>query len=553
MHYNKSVGFWPTILLSLLIFNTNDLFAAHQDWSYNLSIYEVNVRQYTEEGTFAAFSAHLERLQEVGVGILWFMPIHPIGQKNRLGTLGSYYAVQNYREINPEFGTLDDFKTLVRQIHERGMYVMMDWVANHTSWDNVLTIEHPEWYSTDQGGDFIAPPGTNWSDVIELNYDQQGLRYYMIAAMKFWLQEVGVDGFRCDAVSMVPKDFWRQAIAELKSVKPDILMLAEGDGREWHDVGFDMTYGWGLYGFSGGVLKRIADGTNTVFNLNSYLNNEKTVYGSGSYRMYFTSNHDENSWQGTTEELFGDAAEAFTVLTATCHGMPLIYSGQEAGLNKRLAFFDKDQIPWREHPNTALYRRLLLLKKRNSALWNGDKGGVFQRVLSSNNSDCFGFIREKDDDKIMAAFNLSDEEQSVTLKGAAFIGSYRDVFSEQPITLEANASLTLPAWGYLVYEVEQGSAVGADTAALQEFLLAQNYPNPFNADTKIIYSVAASTETILSFFDIAGHEILKTKVDSGSPASREFIFTAANLPSGIYLYRLQAGSKIATKRMVLLQ
>lgn len=337
---------------------------SHQDWSYNLSVYEVNVRQYTAAGTFAAFETHLDRLQEMGAGILWFMPIHPIGQRNRLGSLGSYYSVRDYLGVNPEFGTLDDFKMLVQKIHDRGMYVIMDWVANHTSWDNPLTIEHPEWYVKDANGNFIPPPGTNWSDVIELNFAQQGLRNYMINAMKFWVEEVGVDGFRCDAVSFVPQDFWREAITQLKAVKPDIFMLAEGDGRAWHDAGFDMTFAWGLYGFGNGVLKRIVDRVDNAVSLNGYATAERTNYPASAYRLYFTSNHDENSWHGTTAELFGDAAEMFAVLTATFNGLPLIYSGQEAGLDKRLRFFDKDQILWRDHPNADLYKTLLHLKRQ---------------------------------------------------------------------------------------------------------------------------------------------------------------------------------------------
>ncbi|RIK59261.1 hypothetical protein DCC62_28895 [candidate division KSB1 bacterium] len=381
---------------------------SHQDWSYNLSVYEVNVRQYTAAGTFAAFETHLDRLQEMGAGILWFMPIHPIGQRNRLGSLGSYYSVRDYLGVNPEFGTLDDFKSLVQKIHDRGMYVIMDWVANHTSWDNPLTIEHPEWYVKDANGNFIPPPGTNWSDVIELNFAQQGLRDYMINAMKFWVEEVGVDGFRCDAVSFVPQDFWREANAQLKAVKPDIFMLAEGDGRTWHDAGFDMTFAWGLYGFGNGVLKRIVDRVDNAVSLNGYAAAERTNYPASAYRLYFTSNHDENSWHGTTAELFGGAAEMFAVLTATFNGMPLIYSGQEAGLDKRLRFFDKDQILWRDHKNADLYKTLLHLKRQNRALWNGEHGSRLQRVLTTNNADIFAFVREKDGDKVFAALNLSD-------------------------------------------------------------------------------------------------------------------------------------------------
>jgi glycosidase len=525
----------------------------HQDWSYNLGIYEVNVRQYTEAGTFTAFEAHLDRLEEMGVGILWFMPIHPIGQQNRLGGLGSYYSVRDYLDVNPEFGTLDDFRTLVREIHERGMHVIIDWVANHTSWDNPLTIGHPEWYSKDGSGHFIAPPGTNWSDVIELDYSQQGLRDYMIEAMKFWVEDVGVDGFRCDAVSMVPKDFWEKAIDELKVIKPDLFLLAEADGREWHDAGFDMTFGWGLYGFGGGVLKRIADGTNTAANLNTYLTSEKTTYTGGAYRMYFTSNHDENSWQGTTAELFGEAADAFAVLTAACNGMPLIYSGQEAGLDKRLLFFDKDQIVWQDHENADLYSKLLHLKKENRALWNGEKGGLLQRVLTTDNASVFAFVREKEDDKVLVALNLSDQERTVTLNGTSFIGSYRDVLTGDTVTLAAEAALTLPAWGFVVYEASGVNTGLLDGAVPDAFALGQNYPNPFNSVTRIPYSLSAPSEARLTIHDLLGREVQILDRGAKHAGRYETTFAATDLPSGLYIYQLQSGNRMETKRLLLLR
>ena len=544
--------FVPAVLL-LLLLPTPSLAQGHQDWSYNLGLYEVNVRQYTPAGTFAAFQTHIDRLQAMGVGMLWFMPIHPIGRQNRLGTLGSYYSVRDYRAVNPEFGTLDDFRTLVKAVHDRGMYVIIDWVANHTSWDNPLTTAHPEWYSKDANGNFIPPPGTNWSDVIELDYAQQGLRDYMIDAMKFWVEDVGVDGFRYDAVSFVPQDFWQEAMGELKASKPDIFLLAEGDGKVWHDAGFDMTYAWGLYGFEGGVLKRIADGINTANHLNSYAANEKALYTDGTYRMYFTSNHDENSWHGTPTELFGEAAEAFAVLTATFNGMPLLYSGQEAGLDKRLQFFEKDQILWRDHGNADLYATLLHLKRENRALWNGEKGGLLQRVLTTNNAGIFAFVREKEEDKVFVALNLSDQEQSVTLSGTSFIGTYRNVFSDETVVLEEEATLLLPAWGYVVYEAMEVNTGGVGEAWPGAFALGQNYPNPFNAATKISYSLAAPSAVRLTVFDLLGRAVQVLASATQPAGTYEVAFTATDLPGGVYVYQLQAGNHTETKRLVLLR
>jgi glycosidase len=528
------------------------LFLNH--WSSNLGIYEVNVRQYTAEGTFAAFEAHLDRLQDMGVGILWFMPIHPIGIKNRLGSLGSYYSVRDYRDVNPEFGTLDGFKSLVAKIHDRGMYVIMDWVANHTAWDNSLTVTHPEWYVHDGEGRFIAPPGTNWSDVIELDYSKPELRDYMIETMKFWVTETGIDGFRCDAVDKVPIDFWKRAISELKAFKPGLFMLAEGDGRQWHDAGFDMTYGWGLYGFGGGVLKRIADGTNTATNLNSYATGEITAYPAEAYRMYFTSNHDENSFQGTTRELFGDAADAFAVLTATFNGMPLIYSGQEAGLDKRLRFFDKDTIEWRNHANADLYTKLLVLKKRSMALFNGRDGGPLQRVSTTDNVNVFAFIREQWVDTVFVALNLSNRETNVALKGITFKGPYwRNVFTDEPVTLAAGAVLTLPAWGFFVYEAHGSDPVKTDAASPAAFALNPGYPNPFNSTTRISYSLDRRCEVRLTLHDSLGKQL--RILDSGpKPAGgHAFAFTAGELPSGTYLVRLRAEGRVETIRLSLIR
>ncbi|MBN1466408.1 T9SS type A sorting domain-containing protein, partial [candidate division KSB1 bacterium] len=451
----------------------------------------------------------------------------------------------------PEYGTLDEFKALVQNIHQRGMYVIIDWVANHTAWDNVLIAEHPEWYVTDDNGHFIAPPGTNWSDVIELDYTQAGLREYMINAMKYWVTEIGVDGFRCDAVSYVPTDFWREAIAQLKTTRADLFFLAEGDGRQWHTLGFDMTYGWGLYGFGDGVLKSIADGADNADHLHSYAEREKSSYAE-QYRMYFTANHDENSWHGTTTELFGDAAELFAVLTATFNGMPLIYSGQEAGLDKRLQFFDKDEIDWRDHPNAKLYSRLLHLKKENQALWNGANGSLLQRVLTNNSPDIFTFIRQKEKDRVLVIANLSDQETSTMLRSTAIAGEYQNIFTDETIVIQDSTTMTLPAWGYAVYEGEAETGV-QDRSAPELFDLGQNVPNPFNETTKISYTLAAPSDITLTLFDVHGREVQTLASGSQTAGSHDIIFKADALPSGVYFYRLKIGEKQETKRLLLLR
>ena len=527
---------------------------SHNDWSYNLCIYEVNVRQYTNSGTFAEFAIHLNRLKGLGVGILWFMPIHPIGVVNRLGTLGSYYSVKDYYDVNSEFGTFDEFKELVDSIHAKGMYVLLDWVGNHTSWDNNLTVTHPEWYITDSNGNFVPPPGTNWTDVIQLDHSQQGLRDYMIDAMKFWINETGVDGFRCDAVSFMPIDFWMEAISELKSLKPEILMLAEDDGTQYQNVGFDMTYGWGYHGFGGGILNNLVSGTNNANTLRSYVNSENTNFDQSHYRMYFTSNHDENSWHGTVFEQFGNAAEQFLVLTSTFRSMPLIYSGEEAGLNHRLLFFDKDEIIWQSHPFADLYSALFNLKKVNKALWNGEEGGQLQRILTSDNPSIFAFIREEQNCRVFEIFNLTNQEKTFTLEGNFYTGNYRNAFSNDSIYFFENTQMTLPAWGYRVYEFGSGIVLELDDVKpTYGFTLLQNHPNPFNSSTTIKFSVPQSGNVSIKVFDIRGGEIATLVDDYKQSGSYEISFNASNLSSGIYFYRMVSRNFFETKKMLLLK
>ena len=417
----------------------------HPEWSLNQSIYEVNVRQYSPSGDFAGFESHLSRLKEMGVGILWFMPIHPIGEVNRKGSLGSYYSVKDYYGVNPEFGTLEEFKALVDTIHQMGMYVIIDWVANHSAWDNPLAEQHPEWYMRDSRGQFF-PPVPDWSDVIDLNLNNPDLRDYMVSAMKFWVEEVDVDGFRCDVAGMVPLDFWNRAREELERIKP-VFMLAEAEGPDMHERAFDMTYGWELYH----VMNRIAGGHKSADDICRYLDLEEHRFPRAAYRMYFTSNHDENSWNGTVFERLGDAAEAFAVLTVTLEGMPLVYSGQEAGLDRRLEFFEKDVIEWREHEFAKLYATLLNLKRDNKALWNGEWGGLLFRVKTSADHAVFAFVREKDEDKVFVVVNLSEEEHNVHLEGESSLGDYIDAFTGERVTISSGAKVRLRPWAYQVF------------------------------------------------------------------------------------------------------
>ncbi len=417
----------------------------HPEWSRNLAIYEVNVRQYSPEGTFRGFRPHLDRLRDLGAGILWFMPIHPIGQQQRKGSLGSYYSVRDYYGVNPEFGTAEEFRTLVDAAHDMGMYVIIDWVANHSAWDNPLAVEHPDWYMRDSKGRFF-PPVPDWTDVIDLDYHSTALRDYMIAAMAYWVREMDIDGFRCDVAGMVPMDFWDRARTELEAIKP-VFMLAEAEGPEFHRRAFDMTYHWSLYH----IINGIAGGTRTAADLDRYLQAERQRYPADALRMNFTSNHDENSWNGTVFERLGESAEVMAVLTAILEGMPLIYSGQEAGLDRRLEFFEKDLIEWRDHPFTELYTTLLHLKRDQRALWNGQWGGRVRRVATSNDEAVFACLRQKDTSRFLAIFNLTPKSLDISLRGREFIGAYREVFTGRDVDLQEGASLTLGPWEYSLY------------------------------------------------------------------------------------------------------
>jgi cyclomaltodextrinase len=436
----------------------------HPEWSYNVGIYEVNVRQYTPGGTFSEFREHLPRLRDMGVGILWFMPIHPIGEKNRKGSLGSYYSVRDYYGVSPELGTLEEFRSLVDDIHSMGMYVIIDWVANHSAWDNSLTVEHPDWYMRDNYGDFMSPV-EDWWDVIAFDYRNRGLRRYMIDAMKFWVEDVGIDGFRCDVAGMVPLDFWEVARAELERVKP-VFMLAEWDSPAAHRNSFDMTYNWDL----SATMSAIGTGKAKATALDAYLAREQRSFPRDAFRMLFTSNHDQNSWEGTAFDRMGEGVQAFAVLTATLPGMPLIYSGQEAALSKRLEFFEKDEIPWGTLRYEPMYTTLLHLKRRNRALWNGEAGGLLERIHSSNDDAVFAFTREKNGDSIFAIFNLSGLRQAVTLEGAAYSGDCRNVFTGETVSFGRDASVEIEPWGYRVYESFRPDT-GSDLDVLEGYMV----------------------------------------------------------------------------------
>ena len=417
----------------------------HPEWTRNATLYEVNVRQYTPEGTFKAFEPHLQRLKDMGIDIIWLMPIHPIGVEKRKGTLGSEYSVKDYYAVNPEYGTMDDLKTLVKKIHDMGMHVILDWVANHSAWDNQLAKDHPDWYTKSLGGNFQPTPWYDWDDVIDFDYNVPAMRKYMTDAMKFWVKNADIDGYRCDVAGFIPVDFWDNVRAELDEIKP-VFMLAEWESRDLYKHAFDMTYSWTLWNnMKTAVHDQKASG------LFEYMAHDVNSIPVDAYRMTFTDNHDMNSWNGTQFSNFGKGLEACMVFCTVVNGMPLVYSGQEAGLNKSLKFFDKDTITWKQHPFYDLYKKLFALKHSNQALWNGASGGVMERLLNDKMDKVLSFSREKNGNRVIAVINFSDQPQTTVLDTRYLNGNYINYFSREAITIGNNDTLTIPSRGYMIF------------------------------------------------------------------------------------------------------
>ncbi len=419
---------------------------SHPEWSKNAVIYELNVRQFSEAGTFEAAREQLPRLKDLGVDIIWLMPIHEIGSKNRKGTLGSYYSVKDFYSVNPEFGSLDDLKAFVAAAHKQGMYVILDWVANHTAWDNPLVDKHPDWYERDWQGNFHPTPWWDWSDIIDLDYNQPGLRRYMTQALKYWVEEADIDGYRCDVAGYVPLDFWENVRQELDAIKP-VFMLAEWESRDVHARAFDASYAWSWYE----TMHEIAQGKKDVTALYGYYSANESAWPRDAMRMTMVSNHDKNSWEGTQFEAFGEALAPAIVLSVLGEGIPMIYSGQEAGLDRRLAFFEKDPISWRDHWVGDLYRQLIAIKKSNPALANGAWGATMQHVPNSRPDRVFSFVRQNEANKVFVVINFSPAEQQVSFGHAPHLDSYRDVKRGKSATIAADTRLTLAPWDWVVF------------------------------------------------------------------------------------------------------
>jgi glycosidase len=419
----------------------------HPDWSRDAVIYQINTRQYSQDGTFAAVEADLDRIQSLGVDILWLMPIHPIGEAKRKGELGSPYAVADFRKVNPELGTEDDFRSLVEAVHARGMKLIIDWVANHSAWDNWMITEHPEWYTRDEDGEMTHPPDTDWLDVADLDYSNDALREYMRESLAYWVEEFGIDGYRADVAGMVPTDFWNSVRPRLDAVKP-VFMLAEWQQPELHEKAFDASYAWQWKE----IMQGIVAGENTAADLAGYYAEYQADWPGNAMRMAYTDNHDQNTWDGLTQEIYADAYETAVVLSFTGAGIPLIYNGQECDNRNRLEFFERDPIEWNCEAEVGdLFRDLVRLKTDNPVLHNAPWGAATTQVETSNPQAVFSFIRQNaDGNAVLVTANLSDAPQSFAYTDARAHGDYTAFRTDQPVSV-GTGTQTLPAWGWTVH------------------------------------------------------------------------------------------------------
>ena len=416
------------------------------EWAATENIYEINLRQYTQEGTFAAFQKELPRLRNMGVEILWFMPLTPISKEKRQGSLGSYYACSDYCSFNPEFGNAEDFRKLVLAAHQLGFKVIIDWVANHTGYDHIWTKDHPDFYKKNSEGNFYEEFG--WVDVIDLDYSNRQLRESMVAAMQFWIEEFDIDGFRCDMAHLVPLDFWFYARTTLEAQK-ELFWLAECEVSEYHQV-FDATYAWEFLH----MMEAVAKNNATLYDLKNVLEKNDATFPANALRLFFTTNHDENSHSGSEYERLGDSAKTFAVLCATWkNSLPLIYSGQEMPNKKRLKFFDKDSIEWTgEYLLNDFYNILLSLKKSCGALRAGDLQTGTKVIETSAPRNIFAFTRKHKENEVLVILNFSASKTEFAISDQSVAGKFTNAFSDTEIEITPVTNFEMEPWEYLVFQ-----------------------------------------------------------------------------------------------------
>lgn len=426
------------------------------EWMDNAVIYEVNLRQGTPDRNLKGFQRQLPRLKDLGVDIVWLMPIHPISEKNRKGGLGSYYAVRDYKAVNPEFGTMEDLKEFVRTAHSLGMKVILDEVCNHTGCDNAWVEEHPEYYAKNEKGEMYGP--FDWTDTYKLDYTNPATRAAMIDALKFWVREADIDGYRCDVAGEILTDFWEEARPQLEAVKP-VFMLAEASKPELLLNAFDADYAWPMKDIFNGITA--THGANkyavehnqklpktTARDIPALLKKQQKEYPSGAVHMNMITNHDLNSWEGTEFERMGPATGTFAVLSYTLPGMPMLYTGQEVGFNHPFEFFETDAVIPDYTPNefTTFYEMLNSLKHNHSSL------GALQPFANTTfwattNPDVLAFTRANEEDAVTVIANLSDKEAQISFSDLApDVDGMTDYFTGEPAQLPES----LAPWQYVV-------------------------------------------------------------------------------------------------------
>ena len=431
---------------------TGKNYTHHAEWSYSAVLYEMNIRQLTPEGTLRAAEKKLEFLREMGIDAIWLMPVYPIGEEGRKGSLGSYYSIRDYKAVNPEFGTMEDFDSFVAKAHSLGMKVILDWVANHTARDaKWLQTKPADWYEREDDGTAKVP--WDWTDTAKLNYSNHDVWRGQIDAMRFWVEQHAIDGFRCDMAMLVPIEFWQQATEVLRAIKPDIFMLAEAEQQNLFDHAFDICYAWEIHH----LMCDIARGERRVWDLRNKLYTNRENYPASAMRMMFTSNHDENSWSGSEFHRFGAAREIMTALTFVWEGaMPLIYTGQEVGYDHSFAFFDRDHIPAEQYQpskDTELYRKLIALKHSEAALQAGERGGRMIEI-ENNAKDCMmTFVREVGDSRVVAIMNLSPYTIHADFNNGIYAGHYTNALTGEEVLLPLHMEQDIEPWGYtLLYK-----------------------------------------------------------------------------------------------------
>ena len=422
----------------------------HPEWSQNAVLYQINTRQFTPEGTFKAAENQLPRLKALGVDILWLMPIHPIGEKNRKGTLGSPYSVRDYYDVNPEFGTKEEFKHFVDAAHAQGFHVILDWVANHTAWDNPMASAHPDWYEKTWDGKDRPTPWLDWSDIIDLDWTKPGVREHVGKAMEMWVRDYGVDGFRADVAGYVPIDFWEKERARLDAIRP-VFMLAEWKTPELTRKAFDAVYAWDWHN----TARAVAQGNSDPTAFYDYYAENESSWPVEAMRLTYIANHDSNAWEGTQYENFGTNLEPMIAMSFTGEGLPMLYNGQEACNHKRLEFFEKDTIDWKRGAKEpggctlgALFTDLIAFRKTNPALANAPWGARMVKVDTDKPQQLFAWVRQKDTNKVLALFNFTGAPVTAKLADGLPAGNYREFRTAAVVALKAGDSVTVPAHGF---------------------------------------------------------------------------------------------------------